>query len=237
MSSEGSLGIPTRTGWGRHGVNATLADAELNDLRLESWKVLFFTETQHRSAFSSPSLKSRKGVQQKSRCRTISPDTGEVRGWQTRDRETLPSRTAKSDRRAPGDSPARETRCLNKRFPKPKMQPVRAIPVQAAWCWPAERRRRRSGARCQRCRDSRPCLQARQPVLAHVSGPSGQGPPDGPHTWSRFSFDRQACIDNLTEGKLSAIARRRSGLLKGGFSRLTIRLRLRRTRWLQNPDG
>src|SRR5215510_2615995 len=56
VSSEGSLGIPTRTGWGRHGVNATLADAELKDLRLESWKVLFFTETQHRSAFSSPSL-------------------------------------------------------------------------------------------------------------------------------------------------------------------------------------
>ena len=49
-------GDPNPNWLGRHGVNAKLADSELKDLRLESWKVPFFTETQHRPAFSSPRL-------------------------------------------------------------------------------------------------------------------------------------------------------------------------------------
>src|SRR5262249_45867950 len=80
MSSEGSLGIPTRTGWGRHGVKATLADAELNDLRLESWKMVFFTETQHRSAFSSPSLNPGRASSKKAGAEPLAPTPARYAG-------------------------------------------------------------------------------------------------------------------------------------------------------------
>ena len=118
-------GDPNPKWLGRHGVNATLADSELKDLRLESWKVLFFTETQHRPAFSSPRLNPGSASSKKA---GAEPLARHRRG--TRVANPRQGDFAKPDCEIGQASVRRlaraKTRCLNKRFPKPKMQSVRA---------------------------------------------------------------------------------------------------------------